>query len=183
MSEPDKEITEAQRRSATDDVWHVWINRRQDERRARGEEWERSLYEFKGMLGELRRLPHWIKRARTGDLPTVHQHCSRSPVERIPTNRLVCALGVDVTQCEILKSLRSTFDEERRRPYYGERIGEDEVDRVSAAVCCWHIFTSAIGDGPWIDTSEGYVQDESDRLFWQRTYELMAMDGDEEPQP
>ena len=169
------------REHAADHVFHTWINRRQQERRQAGEPWESDLYEWMHAEQEMRRLPVWLERARTGTLPTSHQQCSHSPVEPIEGNRLICALGQDVTACPILASLYASFERDlaRERQLHAERgfplrINEADADVLAARVCCWHIFMEKQRH-PGIDTSEGYVQDESDRRFWGNVYSNLAM--------
>jgi len=173
-----------------DHLFHTWINRRQDERSNAGEPWEHDLYEWKAALQELRRLPHWLRQARTGTLPTVHQQCSHSAPEPIPANRLTCALGADVTECPILRSLYASFEEQRTHiaAYNGEPsypdLTADDGDEIAARVCTWHIFTEqfrrVVSGRPQIDTSEGYVQDEGDRMFWGNVYDSLRRGMEDE---
>lgn len=179
------ETRDYQRESAADHVFHTWINRRQDERRRAGEPWEPDLYEWMHAEREMRRLPIWLERARTKTLPTVHQQCSHSAAEPIEGNRLICALGQDVTACPILASLYASFasDLAREREMHRERgfplrLNEADADLLAARVCCWHIFMEKQRN-PGIDTSEGYVQDESDRRFWGTVYRHLASDDGE----
>lgn len=180
----------------TDHAFHVWINQRQAERRAEGKtDTEHSLYEWKSAMAERVRVPLWLKMARTGTLPTAHQQCSHQAPELIPTNRVLCALGVDVTECPILKSLYATFREEaergreqlaRMRERWPDRthdeaewvITDEDADRIGGDVCAWHIFTTKHGGGderqPYVDTSEGYVQDEGDRMYWRNVYDSLS---------
>lgn len=176
-------------RSTINHAFHVWINQRAEERRRNSEPFEHDLYEWKNMLMELERLPLWLKRARTGHMPTAHQQYLHSAPEAIAENRLVCALGTDVSTCPILASLYATFREqaaaravwaEKMRAKFGEdyqapieQLTEDDADVVGARVCTWHIFMSTL-KAPAIDTSEGYVQDESDRRFWGNLYASMS---------
>jgi hypothetical protein len=174
-----------------DHLFHVWINQRQDERRNAGESWEHDLYEWKDALREMQRLPHWLRQARTGTLPTIHTQCSHSEPEPITANRLRCALGVDVTECPILRSLYASFEAERTHiaAYSGEpsypNLTADDGDEIAARVCTWHIFTEqmrlSFEERAQIDTSEGYVQDEGDRMFWRNVYDNLSR-GMEEPE-
>ena len=182
----------ARKRSAIDYLWHTWINKRQDERRAAGESHEHDLYEWKAALQEIGRLPHWLRQARTGTLPTIHQQCSHSEPEPIQGNRLVCALGEDVTRCPILVSLYAHWIGEiaRTGPDGSQPYGHasmDDCDDVAAKVCTWHIFTETMRRPFAIDTSEGYVQDEGDRMYWRTVYEHLSMASghpdDEEAEP
>jgi len=165
--------------SSIDHLFHVWINNRQRERGQQGLPWEHSLYEWKSMLVELQRLPGWLKKARTDALPTTHQQCSLSEPETIERNVLLCALGQDVTACPILTSLYAAFED--IEPYYqGKGITVDDADPLAAKVCTWHIFTTKLLEQPYLDTSEGYVQDESDRRFWGTVYAHMAASDPED---
>ncbi len=173
-------------KSQTDHIFHVWINRRQEERRMAGEEHEHGLYEFKNMLSFLEYGHKRIQQAFENALPKTHKQCSLSPTESIHDNRLTCAFGIEVATCPILAHLKTTFDEERQREcgqlgkhYAG--IPDEEVYRKMAVVCAWNIFTTSVNadNTTWggIDTSEGYHLDETDRRFWRRVYDSMAAPG------
>lgn len=181
--------------SSRTNTLHQWINARQEARRKAGEPWESTLYEWKDMEAERRRLPLVLRRAFEGTLPTVHRQCSRTEPEPIAENRLVCALGQEVTTCPMLMSLREKFterlaDEQRwheRNPHYTPDLTDESVYQAMATVCTWHIYTSVFQIAPnrpesrRIDTSEGYAQDESDRRFWKTTYDHLSagLDDDE----
>lgn len=166
-----------ERRDATDSVFHWWINQRQEQRREAGEPWEHDLYEWKSALREIDRLPYWLKGAREGTLSMTHQQCSHSAPETLPENRVVCALGCDVTECPILQSVYASVAEAKERYAGFERYATVDPDEIAARVCCWHIFTEKLKH-PYIDTSEGYVQDESDRRFWDKVYSHLSFDGE-----
>lgn len=168
------------RESAADQSFHIWINKRQEERRQSKGPWEADLYEWMHAEREMRRLPVWLKRARSGALPTAHQQCSHSAPEAIEENHLVCALGQDVTTCPILASLYTSFEQDlareealHQRNGMAKRLHPDDADVLAARVCCWHIFMEKQRH-PHIDTSEGYVQDESDRRFWGNVYRSLG---------
>jgi hypothetical protein len=159
------------------------MNRRQEQRGWKNT--EHDLYEWKNAVQEMERLPHWLKQARTGTLPTVHQQCSHSAPEAIEENRLVCALGNDVTKCPLLASLYATFAEQQEvyQRLADERDQEpglqpDDADIAAARTCAWHIFMEKL-KYPHLDTSGGYVQDEGDRRFWATTYRYLSMSDDE----
>lgn len=171
-------------------IWHVWINRRQETRRARNpaSSHEHSLYEFKSMLQFLDYGHCVIQAAFEGKLAKAHKQCSHSPTLPILNNVLRCAIGEDVTTCPILLQLRSTFLEqiERVTPYNGEKpygdLPPESVYGLMAKTCAWHIYTTSVRaqDGfGGIDTSEGYLMDESDRMFWSNVYASMAHDPDD----
>lgn len=174
--------------SSRTNTLHQWINRRQGERRKASEPWESTLYEWKDMEAERRRLPLVIRRAFEGTLPVVHQQCSRTEPETIAENHLICALGQDVTTCPMLLSLRDTFTEkeagerrfQERHPHYTPGLTDESIYQAAATVCTWHIFTSVFQIAPnrpesrRVDTSEGYVQDTSDRMFWASVYRNLS---------
>jgi hypothetical protein len=174
--EQEAEMDAYRRRSNMAYELHGWINARQDERRKDGQPFEYSLYEWKRAMEELPRMVIWLRKARTGDLRTVHKQCSHSAPEAIESNRLICARGIDVTECPILKSLYAYVAEDR----LNRGLTPDDADELAADVCAWHIFTGTLGmedeDKKWrrFDTSEGYVQDESDRRFWSNVYTSLA---------
>jgi hypothetical protein len=168
-------------------IWHVWINRRQEMRRAETPDatQEHSLYEFKSMLQFLEYGHRLIQDAFEGKLATTHKQCSHSPTLPILNNVLKCAIGTEVTTCPILLQLRETFQSqiESITPFNGEKPYGDlppkSVYGLMAKTCAWHIYaTSCRVQEGWggIDTSEGYLMDESDRMFWARVYESMAYD-------
>lgn len=172
------------RQGNIDQAFHVWINERQDERRKAKEPFEKDLYEFKRALAEVDRLPRLLKAARTSTLPTMHQQCSHSAPIPIVENRLVCALGVDVTQCPILASVYASAARERFPE--GHRLAEfnvtpDDADVIAGRVCTWHILMESQKRS--VDTSEGYLKDESDRMYWSRVYESLSWSEDDEPFP
>lgn len=126
------------------------------------------------MLNELPRLAFWIRRARTGELPAVHQQCSHCKPEHIHENALLCAKGVNVNECPILASLRKSVKE--------RHVSDEDADKLCGLTCAWHILATSLGveeDKSWhgIDTSEGYVQDASDRMFWSNLYESLSSSG------
>lgn len=173
-----------------DHIWHVWINKRQSER-GKDEPREHSLYEFKNMLQFLTYGAQQIKEAFEGKLPQTHRQCSRQPVEQLKVlNVLKCSReGVDVTKCPILLSLRDSYDAEFQRvyPFNGKKaypdLSPDEVYGLMAKTCAWHIYEEACGvpkDHHFsIDTSMGYLMDETDRMFWDRVHSSMAMTDEE----
>lgn len=51
------------------------------------------------------------------------------------------------------------------------------IDYAKAMVCIGHIFyewSVANAKGGHVDTTEGYVQDESSRMYWRRVYYHLA---------
>ena len=177
-------------------IWHVWINRRQEvlrEQLSSAHTQEHSLYEFKSMLQFLDYGHRVIQDAFEGKLPTTYKRCSHSSTLPIVNNTLRCAIGNEVTTCPILLQLRDTFQKEVERacPLNGEKpygdLPSQSVYSLMAKTCAWHIYmTSCRVQEGWggIDTSEGYLMDESDRMFWQNVYSSLAQgDPDEEDEP
>lgn len=182
-----------------DHIFHVWINRRQQENGTH----ESHLYSFKGMVQLLFWAPNKLKEAFERKLPTVHQQCSHSPPEPIQNNRLRCWLGKDVTECPILASVKAVWDEHMEKPFYAERNKPDGLYQIMGQVCAWHLFMSDVSHaiecekphvrrgkeepGPsaclpepaYIDWNEGAMQDESDRMFWDRVYTNLTDNGEE----
>lgn len=181
---------EAKVEQSLDHLWHVWINKYQDARRSGGEDRAHSLYEFKSMLDFLRYGDQVIGKAFEGRLEKVHQQCSHSLPVPILNNVLKCALGTEVTSCPILLSLKATFEAERDRvyPFNGEQayphVPSEAVYVLMARTCAWHILKEATSmkEGFVIDTTEGYVMDTSDRMFWSNVYESLSR-GDPEDEP
>lgn len=163
----------------SDHIWHCWINKRQQER-SKDEPWEHSLYEFKSMLQFLTYGAKQIKDAFEGKLPQTHRQCSHHPVEKLPVlNVLKCSReGTDVTKCPLLQSLAAVFDETKVEPKPRTMLYD-----LMAKTCAWHIYAKAVGipEGHHfaIDTSMGYLMDETDRMFWNRVHTSMMMDPED----
>lgn len=165
-------------------IWHVWMNRRNQ---TSGQEFDHSPYEFKSCVQFLEYGHQQIQQAFEGTLPKVYKHCSLSPAEPLPANKLKCCLGTEVITCPILLSAKEVWEDEanRRREFY-TRLGKPEkaelpkedLFQILSHTCAWHIFTEQLTRESFLDTSEGYLLDETDRQFWSRTYESLA-GGDE----
>lgn len=152
-----------------DHKMHCNINERQEAlRKDTNNPFEHWLYEAKRMMSELHRLPIMFKKEREGKLPTVFKYCSMSPTEQLPVeNKLVCCLGQEVKTCQILADAFKGMDD----------ISPEMIDSAKAHVCVGHILTESAKR--FVDTSEGYISDETDRQYWQRTYASLAMaDGE-----
>jgi len=163
-----------------DHIWHVFMNKMNDARKPDG--FDRTIYEFKGMIQWLEYGHEKIAQAFEGRLPSSHRQCSHVAPEPIPSNNLVCAIGKDVTECQILKDLRAVVDEQKAH-YSG--LDDAFLYRLMSMTCAWHILHKSTGmTNGWhgIDTSEGFMCDTSDRMFWSRVYESMAGPGPEEEQ-
>lgn len=179
-----REDRSAKSRADADHIWHVWLN----SRNRTADAFDHSMYEFKSMLAFLGYGADQIEEAYTGKLRTTHRQCSRCEPEKIEGNKLSCALGKDVTECEILLSIRDTFNSERDREcgvlgkHYAN-VPDREMFRVMANTCAWHMYTDPVRTGRFIDTSEGWLTDVSDRMFWSRVYDNMAQSDPDYPTP
>jgi len=160
----------------SDHIWHVWISQRQEERQKENKLWEQSLYEFKRLLAFLSYGAKQIADAFEGKLPQTHQQCSHQPVEQLKVlNVLKCSRdGVDVTKCPILQSLSDSFEEQTKILSRPKSVLYD----LMAKTCAWHVYTKAIsapeGHQFSIDTTEGYLLDTTDRMFWDRVYSNLS---------
>jgi hypothetical protein len=168
------EQDESRLRRNLDSTMHANINQRQYDRNTAksdsGVKWEHWLYEGKRMIDELRRLPILFQREREGTLPQAFKYCSLSPTEKLPVeNELICCLGEKTKECPIL---RDAFKDTGAFPL-------EMIDHAKAHICVAHVLSEKFGPHA-IDTSEGYITDSTERAFWQRTYEYMAM---EPPEP
>lgn len=162
-------------RNDTDHLWHVWINQYAQGESEKGKPRPHSLYEFKSMLQALPWLGRTLGKERKGELPKTHRQCSRCAPEHIHENHLECCLGVKCAECPILISLRTSIAA-RSKEHYKE-ITDEDVDHLCGLTCAWHIFTTATGtpaDHWGCDTSEGYIKDESDRMFWSNLYKSLS---------
>ena|ERR1700679_3624645 len=167
-------------------IWHVWFNIRQASERKTdaNHHHEHSLYQFKNMLEFLAYGHTQIQKAFENKLPTTHKQCSHSPSIPIINNVLKCSLGADVVTCPILLHLKKTFDEQvgYTIPFNGEKpygdLPPDTVYGLMAKTCAWHIYkqsTNATEEWGGVDTSMGYLLDESDRMFWDRVHSSLSM--------
>ena len=160
-----------------DHLWHVWMNRRNSPKIGAKGEFEHSLYEFKNMLQFLEYGHVVIQKAFEGKLPTVHQQCSHVEPVKIEKNVLKCACeGQEVTTCPILLSIKEVFAENHRYD-----IPVEHLYRTMAKTCAWHSYKISTGIKEGMskcDLSEGFLLDESDRMFWNTVYENLS-DSDE----
>jgi len=146
---------------------HCNINARQTEiRKENKDEWEHWLYEAYRLGDTMRGVAARFKRLREGTLPTAMRYCSHSPVEELPSQKLTCALGVNVAECPILRDVFVNV----------EATSPEILDELKATICAGHIFKESVRPGHVVDTSEGYILDESDRAFWDKTYAYLAME-------
>lgn len=138
--------------------WHVAINKFHDGK-AVSEDWQHWMYEAKDMFGEIPRLTRLFKKERLGELSKVFKYCSFSPEEKLTENFLSCCMGQRCSECPYLQAIEA-----------GD-LSPEEKDTAKAYTCVAHILSQPHMS---IDTSEGYLLTEDDKLFWQRTYALMS---------
>ncbi len=156
-----------------DHLWHVWMNRRNFNREDKAPH-EHSLYEFKAMLQFLEYGHEVIHKAFNGHLAKTHIQCSHQEPVEIKQNVLKCACeGIDVTTCPMLLGLKQTFDD--NKSHYD--VPAEQLYRTMAKTCAWHTYKTScdIKEGLFqIDTSEGYLMDESDRMLWSNIYSSLS---------
>lgn len=159
-------------------LWHSWMNKTSGILSKDNQLVDRTIYEFKSMLQWLSYGHIKIAEEFEGKLPTLHRQCSHQPAEEIKQNELRCAIGKNVLECPILASLKAAFEAQLSQP------PSQSLFRIMSATCAFHLMQVATGmtEGFRIDTSEGYMQDTSDRMFWQRTYQSMAMEPEDSPE-
>lgn len=155
----------------TSHLWHVWINKEQGVT-VPSPPWVRALYAYKGAVTSFAYVRDYIKRAFTGELRATHKQCSHSPTEEIQDNVVMCPFLKDITECEHLKRLREEFA--NRAEFYKDA---DEWEAM-AHTCLAH----GLASESLIDWNEGFMQDKSDRRFWERTYQSLAGGGPEPEQ-
>lgn len=134
--------------------WHEAVNRFNT-----GIPHRHWMYEAMDASGEVERLQRIFAMERRGELPKIHQHCSFSAPVELPKNFLTCCLGVKCAECPELQSLNQA------------ELTEEQKDTAKAWTCVAHILMSG-GD----NAREGYILDESDKLFWQETYASLAQE-------
>ena len=139
------------------------INQRQDARgRGNFEHW---LYQAKRAGEERRRLPRLFVRERQGKLAQWFQYWSFSRPEPIPENVLQCCLGERVSTCSILQDVLY--------PLHGA-FPAQLLDAMQADICVGHVLWQSALRGYGLNSDGGYVQDTSDRLYWQRVGESLS---------
>lgn len=174
--------------SSANHIWHVWMNRLNEGKKA--DEWDHSIYLWKDALAFTEYGHDRIKQAFDGTLPQTHQQCPLSAPERIEQNTLRCCLGQEVTTCPILLQIKGIHEEHWNRPivecsgydpgkYYREKVSPEDMYRTMAKTCAWHVYEES--KKHFVDASEGFHLDESDRRFWRRAYDSMAGCDPESP--
>ena len=147
-----------------DHEWHVALN--QYNAPAKDKDFQHWMYEAKSAANEVPRLTLLFRAEREGTLRKVHRQCSYSEPEPVVDNKLTCCLGTVCRECPHLLALDQA------------KVPAEQIDEIRAWTCVGHILQTK-GLGGHIDTSEGFVLTEDDRMFWQKTYASMA--GDDSP--
>ena len=157
--------------------WHSWINKVSGILAKENKMLDRTVYEFKSMLDWLSYGHIKLAEAFEGRLPSIHRQCSHQPEEQIKQNMLRCAIGKNVLECPILASLKADYEEHVKPP-----LESESLFKIMSATCAFHVMqkATAMTEGFRLDTSEGYMQDTSDRMYWERVYESMAYQPEEE---
>jgi len=137
--------------------WHVAINKFSTEK-VDTSDWPHFMYEAKSVADEVPRMASMFKQEREGRLRQSHQQCSHSAPEPVADNHLSCALGKRCSECPYLIALDNA------------KLSPEQIDAAKAWTCATHILMNG-GDA----AMEGYLLTEDDKMFWQKTYQGMAM--------
>lgn len=119
------------------------------------------MYEALSASTEVHRLSLLFKKERLGELPKLHRQCSVSKTEEVKDNHLSCCIGTECRKCPHLLSLQKS------------KMSQEELDTAKAWTCVSHILHT-LGSGVHLDTSEGYLLTEDDKMFWSTVYESMS---------
>lgn len=138
--------------------WHVAINKHNHPLEVKDWKDRKWMYDAKQIADEQPRLVILFKMERDGTLPTAHQQCSRSEPEPVVDNHLTCCLGVKCKECPVLLSLEAMA------------AAPEEIDVAKSWTCVAHILTQ----DQMIDTSEGYIMTEDDKMYWQNVYSSLS---------
>ena len=140
----------------TDDhEWHVALNKYNSPKM--GEDYQHWMYEAKAAALEVERIARVFKAEREGTLKKLHKQCSMSEPVELKENFTTCALGQKCRECPHLIAIAAA------------KMPIEQVDMAQAWTCVGHILIE-LGKWPYIDTSEGFILTEDDKLFWQTMY-------------
>jgi hypothetical protein len=142
-----------EQRRIIDNKWHAALNNFNAPGTGEFRFW---MYEAKHMAYEVMRLIGLFEAERTGHLPTLHKQCSQSHAEILQDNHLTCCLGIECRKCEYLLALEKA------------ELTPTEIDEIKTWTCCAHIVGEAAQRH--VDTSEGYILTEGDKMFWDHVY-------------
>lgn len=138
-----------------DYTWHRSLN----DYNQVGGDFRHWMYEAMHISTEIPRLKLLFKMEREGKLPKAHKQCSFSEQEKVIDNHLSCCMGEECRKCPHLLALKAET--------------QDALDSAKAHTCVSHILHE-LGRGQMLDTSEGYLLTEDDKMFWQNVYESMS---------
>lgn len=144
-----------------DHEWHVALNKNFSI--GSGNDFPSWMYEAKRAALEVNRLQILFKMERENGLAKVHKQCSMSPEVALAENFLTCCLGTKCSECKFLKVIDSV-----------EKVSPEEKDFMKAWTCVGHILQSCGEFKNSIDTSEGFVLTEDDKLYWQNVYDSLS---------
>lgn len=137
--------------------WHHALN---DYNKIESGEFKHWMYDALTCKNEVPRLARLFKAEREDKLPKIHQQCSmQAPVE-LKENFLTCCIGTKCKECPHLKALEL-------------KLSGDELDNAKAWTCTVHILKQPTRS---IDSSEGFILTEDDKMFWQNVYKSMSSD-------
>jgi hypothetical protein len=138
--------------------WHVALNTYN----IVGGDFKEWMYEAKRMAEEVSRMVIWFGLERRGEMPKVHQQCSQQSPVPLVDNHLSCCLGKKCRECPHLLALEKA------------EVTPEQLDEIKAWTCAGHILQEVGARPNTIDTSEGYIMTEGDKMFWQNVYQNMA---------
>lgn len=141
----------------TSHQWHVALNALPVESFDIFNHWP---YEAKHMADEIPRLIMLFAQERIGKLPEVHRKCSLSLPETLADNHLTCCLGVECRKCPVLAGVGKA------------NLPPEKIDEIKAWTCAAHIVSES--GKKFVDTSEGHVLHEGDKVFWQNVYDSLT---------
>lgn len=140
--------------------WHVALNKFNTVAKVEFQHW---MYDAKAASTEVPRLALLFRQEREGQLPKQYQQCSHSDPAPVVDNKLTCCIGQVCKECPYLLAI----DEATMSP--------EEKDEAKAWTCVGHILGTKD-----LDTSEGFILTEDDRMFWSNLYKNMSAQDPEE---
>jgi hypothetical protein len=133
--------------------WHRALNKFH----SKPESSDNWMYEAKTAADEIPRMILLFKLEREGNLPKIHQQCSRSkPVEITEGNFLTCCHGIKTRECKYLKAMEEA------------KVSPDQIDFIKAWTCASHMLRT-----PDLWVNDGFLIDESDKIYWDNVMESL----------
>lgn len=146
---------------SSDHEWHVALN----EYNQIGGEFRRWMYEAKSASREVPRMALLFSRERKCELPKIHRQCSMSEPVVVEDNKLTCCIGQVCKTCPHLIAIDKAA------------MPDEDKDIAKAWTCATHILITED-----LDTSEGFILTEDDKMFWANVYDSMSKTLPEDPQ-